>query len=171
MSGKNEALSAVLAVAGDAHRRSGTVASVESGHRLVLTDGQVVRLKAVEAPSDRTIAPALAETSRRALTQLVLGQDVSFDERTPQTDRYGRVIAFLTRSDGLDIQAELVSAGHVWVRSYHGDRARVAGLLAIEDEARAAKRGVWADEHQLIVSPNGAWQALDGFRIQGPEPD
>ena len=57
-----------------------------------------------------------------------------------EKDRYGRVVGRVF-VDGLDVNAEMVRNGHAWVyRQYAKDES----LFALEDEARAAKRGLWA---------------------------
>lgn len=56
------------------------------------------------------------------------------------TDRYGRVVGRVYRG-GLDVNAELVKQGAAWVyRNYAKDQR----LFTLEDEARAARRGLWA---------------------------
>ena len=71
-------------------------------------------------------------------------------EVRPQTkDRYGRTVARVI-CDGVDANAEQVRAGMAWVfGKYVVDR----GLYAVQAEARAAKRGLWADA--VPVAPWG----------------
>ena len=61
--------------------------------------------------------------------------------RPQTTDRYGRTVARVL-CDVTDANAEQVRAGMAWVfDKYVTDR----GLYAVQDEARAARRGLWAD--------------------------
>jgi endonuclease YncB( thermonuclease family) len=75
----------------------------------------------------------------------------------PQTiDRYGRTVARV-ECDGVDASAEQVRAGMAWVfDKYVTDR----GLYAVQDEARAARRGVWAD-----AEPLAPWDWRRGARV------
>jgi len=63
-------------------------------------------------------------------------------EIKPQTrDRYGRTVGYVI-CDGVDANAEQVRAGMAWVfDKYITDH----GMYAAQAEARASKRGLWAD--------------------------
>jgi len=76
----------------------------------------------------------------------------------PQTrDRYGRTVACVI-CDGVDANAEQVRAGMAWVLDkYITDH----GLYAAQAEARAAKRGLWADA--VPVAPWG-WRKEQAAR-------
>ncbi len=64
----------------------------------------------------------------------------------PQTtDRYGRTVARV-ECDGVDANVEQVRAGMAWVfDKYVTDRS----LYAVQDEARNARRGLWADKEPM----------------------
>ena len=56
------------------------------------------------------------------------------------TDRYGRTVSRVYVGD-MDVNAELVRQGAAWVyRQYAKDQS----LYTLENEAKAAKRGLWA---------------------------
>jgi endonuclease YncB( thermonuclease family) len=60
-------------------------------------------------------------------------------------NRYGRNVARI-ECDGGDVNAEQVRAGVAWVFDrYVIDRS----LYALQDEVKAAMRGLWADNHPL----------------------
>lgn len=133
--------------AGDA----ATVASVEDGETLVLTDGRKVRLLGVKAPSaplgwkGEVPWPFVAE-AKAGLSRLASGAEVElrFDER--REDRHGHLLAQVTTVRGEDriwLQDELVAQGFVRVYSLADTHACVAELLAREDAARKARRGLW----------------------------
>ena len=128
-----------------------TVAAVEDGETLQLTDGRKVRLLGVKAPSAplgwtrEAPWPFVAE-STAALRARVSGATVelSFDER--REDRYGRLLAQVTIVRGEDriwLQDDLVAQGFARVYSLADTRACIGELLAREDEARRARRGLW----------------------------
>ena len=61
--------------------------------------------------------------------------------------------------DGVDANAEQVRAGMAWVfDKYVTDR----GLYAVQDEARAARRGLWADA--VPVAP-WEWRARKSAKL------
>jgi hypothetical protein len=73
-----------------------------------------------------------------------------------ETDRYGRTVGTVW-VDRLNANAEMIRQGQAWVyRQYLRGRS----LLALEDEARQAKRGLWALPEAERVPP---WQ----WRRQG----
>ena len=70
-------------------------------------------------------------------------------------DRYGRIVGRVYM-DGLDVNAELVKQGYAWVyRKY----AKDPELYRLEEEARHAKRGVWATQ-----GPMPPWEWREGKR-------
>ena len=59
--------------------------------------------------------------------------------QTTDIDRYGRTVAKVYCS-GVDANAEQIRVGMAWAyRKYLHDQS----LLGLENEARAAKRGLW----------------------------
>jgi len=128
-----------------------TVAAIEDGETLTLTDGRKVRLFGVKAPSaplgwkGEDPWPFVAE-AEAGLSRLVSGSAVElrFDER--RSDRHGHVLAQVTvaRSETRTwVQEALVAKGLARVYPLAGASACVAELLGIEAEARAARRGLW----------------------------
>ena len=63
-------------------------------------------------------------------------------------DRYGRTVALVTVFRRL-VNEELVSAGFAWVYPRYCDRPICERWKVLEDEAREAKRGLWADPHAI----------------------
>ncbi len=62
-------------------------------------------------------------------------------------DKYGRTIADVILPDGRVLNHELVKAGFAWwYRTYAPDDEL---LKQLEHEARAAKRGLWADANPV----------------------
>jgi micrococcal nuclease len=62
-----------------------------------------------------------------------------------RTDRYGRLLAYVFLGDVL-VNEELVKEGLARAHRYGRNAALAARLEAAEHEARAAHRGLWADE-------------------------
>lgn len=62
------------------------------------------------------------------------------------TDKYGRTVADVILPDGRVLNRELVSAGLAWwYRRYSQDKS----LRQLEEQARSAKRGLWADPNPI----------------------
>ena len=85
--------------------------------------------------------------SRQALLNMVLKKQVRVNSRA--IDDYGRVVAEVN-VDGRSVNEEQVRRGMAWQYSYvHSDKI----LLALQGEARAARRGLWAQ-----ASPTPPWE-------------
>lgn len=115
------------------------VIGVSDGDTLtVLHDQQQVkvRLAEIDAPEK---AQAFGTRAKQSLSDMCFGKTA---EVYPQTrDRYGRTVARV-RCDGIDANAEQVRRGMAWVYTkYSHDPA----FPPLELEARAARRGLWAD--------------------------
>lgn len=127
-----------------AQEHSGRVVGVSDGDTItVLISGNrqlKVRLAEIDAPEK---AQAFGQRSKQSLSDLVFGKHVRVIQE--DMDRYGRVVGRVY-VNGLDVNAEQVRRGMAWVyKKYARDRS----LYAIEDEARAAKRGLWSDPNSV----------------------
>lgn len=142
-------LTAVLMLAGlfSAEARSeeihGRVVAVYDGDTLTLLTAdkaQVkVRLAEIDTPERKQPWGARA---KQALSDLVYGREVRIEVET--IDRYGRTVGrvFVDHGDGeIYANAEMVRTGNAWCyRKYSKDPR----IVAYEDEARAAGRGLWS---------------------------
>jgi len=116
----------------------GRVIAIDDGDSLTFVhDGRRVRLRlfGIDAPEhDQPHASA----AREALAALVLERPARAVLR--DVDGYGRGVVRLYVG-GLDVNAELVRRGAAWMyRRYTNDPE----LARLEDEARAARRGLWS---------------------------
>ncbi len=112
----------------------------------VLRDGHSVkiRLAGIDAPEG---AQEYGMASRESLTELVLRKQVQVNTRA--VDDYGRLLGEI-HVDDLNINHEQVRRGLAW--NYSRFRSNKI-LLAMENEAKAAKRGLWAQS-----TPMPPWQ-------------
>lgn len=125
------------------------VSAVLDGDTLELEDGRRVRLAGIEAakpprhanPADGRVWP-LAEAATAALADLALGRRVALHGPAP-IDRHGLLLAHLVREDGLWLQSALLVRGLARVHTRPDARAYAAELLAGEEAARNAGRGLW----------------------------
>ncbi len=105
-----------------------------------------IRLAEIDAPEK---TQAFGGTSKNSLSDMVLGKQVKIVSQA--IDQYGRMVAHLS-VDGLDVNAEQIRRGMAWeYSSYHSDKA----LIALQDEARRASRGLWAQSDPV---PPWAWR-------------
>ena len=107
-----------------------------------------VRLQDIDAPEKDQPYGA---TARSALVKIIADRDVFVD--VVDTDYYGRkVVRVFREPDRLDIIKAMVRDGHVWVyrRTVHDQ-----SLIELEEEARAARRGLWSLPETDRVPP---WQ-------------
>ncbi|MEN3976737.1 thermonuclease family protein [Emcibacter sp. SYSU 3D8] len=163
---------AFAALPGHAPRSSGTakVAEVTDGDTLVLADKVVVRLVGIQAPKLPLDRPhfkewPLARESRRALERIVLDHTLTVRPTAKPIDRWGRTLAHLERDDGLWVQGEMLRSGWARVYTFSDNRALAAEMLALERNARAARRGIWGHPYYSIVTPERAHRVVNTFQI------
>lgn len=156
-----------------ASAESWRVVAVVDGDTLALEDGRQVRLAGIEAAKPPRHAAAddgrpwpLAKAATAALSELALGHAV-----TPRgavlVDRHGRLLAHLLREDGLWLQAEMLARGHARVHTRPDARAFAAEMLATEDGARNAQRGLWRTRLYALraADPDALARDRDSFQI------
>jgi len=106
--------------------------------------GTRIRLHAIDAPEGKqqctrnSVSWACGEEAARKLRTLVGTHEITCT-RT-DTDSYGRTVA-ICKNGSVDIGAEMVSAGLALAYRQYGN-----DYVALENAARAAKRGLWAGE-------------------------
>jgi endonuclease YncB( thermonuclease family) len=149
----------------------GTAVKIVDGDTLVLDDGREVRLVGIQAPKlplGRRGFPKwpLADAAKAALATLTKDKRLTLLFGGARSDRHGRVLAHLVRlSDNLWIQGELLSRGLARVYSFPDNRRAVAEMLAMERQARAAKRGIWGHPFYAIVSHQRAGRYIGTFQL------
>lgn len=133
------ALLLMAAPMAQADELAGQVVGITDGDTLrVLVDQRevVIRLAQIDAPEKRQ---PFGQRSRQSLAELVFQKGVRVE--TEGRDRYGRTIGTVF-VEGLDVNAEQVRRGMAWVYVRY---AHDPALQAVEQEAREARRGLWAD--------------------------
>lgn len=114
------------------------ISTIAPDGTLTLKDGRALRLAALEPPVDLDVmvrwTKIISDEARGPL---------SFHPAPKSQDRYGRLQGLVRLRGGRLLEAQLVRAG--WARvAPNGDMRDCAGeLLALEEEARMAKRGLW----------------------------
>lgn len=135
---------------------TGNVVAVADGDTLtVLRDREQikVRLAEIDAPEK---AQAFGSRSKQSLSDLCFGKMATLGDSGK--DRYGRTLARVY-CDGIDTNAEQVRRGMAWV--YRKYAPKDSPLYAVENEARAARRGLWADAEPM---PPWKWRHQKGAK-------
>lgn len=122
-----------------AEEYTGRVVGVSDGDTLTLLTPEKrqirVRLAEIDTPESRQ---PYGTRAKQALSDLAFNQQARVVVQ--DTDRFGRTVGRVYVGS-TDVNAELVRQGAAWVyRQY----ARDQSLFALENEARTAKRGLWA---------------------------
>ena len=123
---------------------TGRVVKVTDGDTVHVSVNNIrvsVRLESIDAPESKQ---AYGNQSRQSLAELCAGKTATVVETG--RDRYGRTLGYVI-CDGVDANAEQVHRGMAWVfKRYAGAGS---ALYGIEADARAAKRGLWADPQPI----------------------
>lgn len=126
--------------------RSARVVAVYDGDTVTLDTGDRVRLRWVNTPELRP-AEAFGVEARELAARLLLNQRVILDYGPVVRDGYGRLIAGISTEDGTRLSMKLLEAGygHLFVIPPVGD-FDMAPLVAAEEAARVAGKGIWSDD-------------------------
>lgn len=150
--------------------RDGVVRAVVDGDTLLLQSGIEVRLVGIQAPKlplgrrgFRTWP--LAAESKAALEKLTLGKHLTLGYGGRKIDRNGRLLAQLTDDAGTWIQGAMLSRGMARVYTFADNRGRAAEMLALERDARAARRGIWANAFYRVRSVDETPELIDTFQL------
>lgn len=123
----------------------GRVVSVSDGDTLTVLDAQKVqhkiRLEGIDAPEG---GQDYGQKAKEALSSKVFGKDVTV--RCKEKDRYGRTVGSVHLGDRW-IDRELVAEGWAWRYDDYSDSEL---LKQAQDEAKAAKLGLWADANEPV---------------------
>ncbi len=148
----------------------GRVSRITDGDVLGLDTGLRVRLTEIEAPApgyDGREDEPYAPEARAMLGAAALGREARLWYGGLTRDDYGRALAHVIARDetggDLWINGLMVREGAARVRTWPDNARRAVRLLAFEEEARQAKRGLWALDHwrvrgldDLAAAPNFA---------------
>jgi endonuclease YncB( thermonuclease family) len=129
---------------------SGTVTKIFDGDSFLVRPQRGpeidVRLIDIDAPEKRQ--PHGGE-ARAALEKLIGARSVFVD--VIDQDQYGRKLGRVYREpDRLDVTRTLVREGHAWV---YRRTARDRSLIPLEEEAKAARSGLWSLDYEQQIPP------------------
>lgn len=102
-----------------------------------------VRLRYIDAPER---GQPYARAAQQTLRQAIWNQTVHL--HTKEKDRYGRHVAE-AYVHGRNINQHMVRSGHAWAYRQYLSPSQRQLYLQLEEEARSARRGLWADPHPV----------------------
>lgn len=121
--------------------------------------GEVHTLRYIGIDAPETVHPEepvqwMGPQASEANRQLVEGQTVYLEKDVSETDQYGRLLRYVYLEDGTFVNAELVRLGYALSATYQPDVKHQDQLVASQQEAREAERGLWgatpAPESQAV---------------------
>jgi len=135
---------AAVAMAAPPPIPSGRVVRVKDGDSIVIltaANRQVeLRLFGIDSPEK---GQPYGDRAKQATSRLCFGKTVRLVPH--EKDRYGRTLADVYLPDGTSLNRTLVSQGWAWRYRYSTDPT----LLRLQQAARTARRGLWADPHPI----------------------
>ncbi|MHB9033997.1 MAG: thermonuclease family protein [Anaerolineae bacterium] len=141
---------AYLPPPGSAAGESAAVVDVVDGDTIWVRMGarefkvRYIGMNAPELAREGVAEQPFARAAREANRRLVEGQVVILVKDVSDTDQYGRLLRYVYVGDTL-INAELVRLGVARAKAYPPDTTLQNELFAAQDEARAARRGIWGN--------------------------
>lgn len=138
---------------------TGRVVSIADGDTLTVLDAQntqhKIRLAEIDAPEIghgfRKPGQPYGQNARQALAAMCAGQQANVE--VVDTDRYRRSVGRV-QCRGRDVNRDLVSTGMAWAYTKY---ARRPEIFAAEQEARAARVGLWLD---ATPTPPWMWRKM-----------
>ncbi|HEX4517967.1 MAG TPA: thermonuclease family protein [Gaiellaceae bacterium] len=120
---------------------------VADGDTIVVRGGETVRLVQIDTPEVYFQAECFGEQASAETKRLLpKGSLVKLirDPATDATDVYGRLLRYVVRPDGLDVNLRLVADGAAAPYFFEGVRGEYADVLDRDaGTARAARKGLW----------------------------
>jgi micrococcal nuclease len=128
------------------------VLRVVDGDTIVVSIGgksETVRLIGIDTPETvdpRKAVQCFGKEASDKTKELLAGQRVMLEKDPSQgeRDKYGRLLAYVYRSDGLSINKYLVEQGYAHEYTYNAPYKYQAEFKAAEAEARQQGSGLWA---------------------------
>jgi len=124
----------------------GRVVRIADGDTITVLDGantqHRIRLQGIDAPESHQ---AFGTQSKNSLSDMIFDREVTVEY--DKIDQYGRIVGKILL-DGKDINLEQIKAGMAWhYKEYQREQSPTDRDLYAhaEDEARNARRGLWAD--------------------------
>ncbi len=119
------------------------VSEIADGDSFECDDSRRVRLLLIDAPE--LAQGPFGEMARETLLELMpVGSSVTLELDVEREDRFGRTLAYALLPDRRIVNEELLLAGAAVVLVYPPNVRYVERFRQASEEARAARRGLWA---------------------------
>ena len=136
-----------------AHAWMAKVVSVTDGDTIKVYNaeqGQVkIRFYGIDTPEK---AQPYGKAAGKYLTSLIAGAVVEVESVTK--DRYGRTVGIVWNNE-TNINQEMVRSGYAWVYQRYCDKSFCDYWLALENEAKTDKIGLWQEPN---LTPPWEWR-------------
>lgn len=130
-----------------------TVTNIVDGDTIdVEIDGQTYGLRYIGIDTSEQ-GELLVGQSAQANADLVAGQGVYLVSDVSDTDSFGRLLRYVYLEDGTFVNAELVRLGYAVAVAYPPDTRHHDEFVQLEQNARAAGRGMWAIPTSTAIPP------------------
>lgn len=143
------------------------VAKVFDGDTLLLKDGRKIRFIGINTPEmarDERPAQAFAEAATAQLASIVAASPrIGLVYGAQRKDRYGRTLAHLYTGQGQNIEQLLLTAGLAATIAVPPNIGMVECYLALENQARQAKLGMWSGADYNAIPVDRLPPAALGF--------
>jgi micrococcal nuclease len=128
---------------------------VVDGDTIVLEGRERVRYIGIDTPETKhpkKPVERMGEEAAAANRRLVEGKRVRLERDVQALDRYGRTLAYVWVGDVM-VNERLVRAGYAQVATYPPNVKHAERLVAAQQEAREARRGLWGDGAEPARDP------------------
>lgn len=155
------------------HTSSGRVDKIIDAQTILMKDGKIIRLLGIDYPQvtggDISPAAIAGKTGLERLlpetTEVMLYQ--SRNAKSGRTNRMGHILAHLVlKKDNIWVNGLLVKSGIAFTVTDYSNPDMATQLYALEQSARDAKLGLWADKSPYgLLTPATASQGDGQFRV------
>jgi micrococcal nuclease len=131
-----------------------TVSRVIDGDTLDVENNKgTVRVRLIGVNTPESVAPnrpdeCFGEEASRYVKNVTLNTQVTLelDPYKPEQDTYGRVLAYIRKSDGALLNRDIIAAGYGYEYTYRGESYTYQNeFKTLEKSARENKLGLWAE--------------------------
>ena len=135
---------------------------VADGDTIILQDGRHVRYIGIDTPEidhNNHRSEPMADEARWMNRKLVDGWKLRLDYDREKTDRHGRTLAYVYRSDGLFVNAVLLEQGYAHVLYHFPNISKEAVLLSAQRASMERGKGIWQGMKKEDNTQPRAYQA------------
>ncbi|MGE0713529.1 MAG: thermonuclease family protein [Planctomycetota bacterium] len=113
---------------------------VLDGDTFDTTDGRRIRMVGINTPE---LHRPFHDEAGALLLSLIKGKKITLEYDKDRKGRFGRTLAYV-HADGVFVSGEIVRRGYAYVYLYPNTKLHNEQLVALQREARAAKRILWS---------------------------